>query len=244
LSFEHSFLQQIVDKIKAHENIFEIFVRLLFTKFFVGRNVSMKANDIKSLIKYTMNYFGPFYFFDKLSKFLLAKENGGARTTHQINQVFNLLTYTIDFAMNKLKDEGCAEFKSKFITLENENILNYSKQLIHIIKENLVSDAKYKTEKEEKKKVAEAEKAEGKKKKKKDFKKEAKNNSLFFFTGLINFYEKYLTFLNKTNLKISECEKTQKNIKSVANVLEKAVEDLELKNMQKKILEIKEKLPK
>jgi len=260
-------LQQIVDKIKTHEKLFEIFTSLLFTKFFIGRNVSMKVNDMKHVIKYTMITSGPFYFYERLIKFLVNRENGGARTTHQITQVFNLLTYTTDLAVNKLKDENAAEFRTKFISLDNEDMLSFGKKVLNTIKENLKAEEKTKEEKtkklEEKIKVEKVEEETdltadnneiteitevGKKNKGKKQKKQKKNtkakkeNSSFFFVGIINFYDRYVSFLKKTNLKLSESEKNEKNVKSVASVLEKITEDFELKNMQKKITEIKEKV--
>ena len=218
---------------------------------------------MKYLIKYTINKFGPFYFFEKLSKFLLSKEKGGARTTHQVNQVFNLMTYTIDLTNNKLKDENAAEFRQAFISLDNEDLSKLGKQILHLVKENLKSEEKPleevkadaeadveavaeteapKEEKKEDKKDKKDIKKKNKNKKKKTPEQDAKEKNTFFFIGLISFYDKYVAFLNRSNLALAQNDKIYKNLQSVSNVLEKVAEDYELKNMHKKITEIKEKV--
>jgi type IV secretory pathway VirB10-like protein len=224
---------------------------------------------LKYLIKYTINKFGPFYFFEKLSKFLLNKEKGGARTTHQVNQIFNLMTYTIDLTNNKLKDENAAEFRQTFISLENEDLSKLGKQILHLVKENLKSEEKpleevkadaeanaeavaeteapKEEEKKEDKKDTKDKKDKKKKNKNKNKKKktpeqDAKEKNTFFFIGLISFYDKYVAFLNRSNLALAQNDKIYKNLQSVSNVLEKVAEDYELKNMHKKITEIKDKV--
>jgi hypothetical protein len=252
LQFENSFLQQVIDKIKNNKIIFDLFTDVLFTKFFRGRNISIKTNDLKHLIKFTINYFGPFYFFNKLSKFLLNKEKGGARTTHQVNQIFNLMTYTVDLTNNKLKDENCSQFRQQYINLENEDLIQFGKNILNIIKENLKTEEKPAEEEKldveeskEEEKNDQKDKKDKKKKKKKNKQPrvaDAKTKNSYFFIGLISFYEKYISLLTRTNLTLSESEKAHKNIQSVSNVLIKVAEDYELKNMHKKISEIKEKV--
>ena len=56
-------------------------------KFFAGRDLIIKNQDLKYLIKHSFQYLGLMFFLNKLTKFLLSKENGGSRTTHQIHQV-------------------------------------------------------------------------------------------------------------------------------------------------------------
>jgi hypothetical protein len=93
--FEISFLQQIIGHIRNDDLIFEIFIKELLQKYFKGRNVIIKNNDIKFLIKATLNLKGPLYFLEHIFKFCMDKESGGARTTHQLNQV--IFTITLGF---------------------------------------------------------------------------------------------------------------------------------------------------
>ena len=85
--FEISFLQQIIGHMRNEELIFDTFIKELFQKYFRGRNVIIKNSDIKFLIKSTITLKGPVYFFEHLLKYCVDKDNGGARTTHQLNQV-------------------------------------------------------------------------------------------------------------------------------------------------------------
>jgi hypothetical protein len=159
------------------------------------------------------------------------------------------MTYTIDLTNNKLKDENAAEFRQKYISLENEDMSQFGKHILNIIKENLKTEEKpaeeEKPEVEESKEEDKKDKKDKKKKKKKNKQPrvaDAKTKNTYFFIGLISFYEKYVSLLTRTNLTLSENEKAYKNLQSVSNVLEKVAEDYELKNMQKKITEIKEKV--
>ena len=80
-------MQQIIDTIKNEEVMFQNFVETFFSKFFKGRNIILKNQDIRYLIKNTIGCFGVNLYLEKLLKYINSKENGGARTTHQINQV-------------------------------------------------------------------------------------------------------------------------------------------------------------
>jgi len=159
------------------------------------------------------------------------------------------MTYTIDMTNNKLKDENAAEFRQQYISLKNEDLSHFGKNILCIIKENLKTEEKEaeeeKAEPEESKEEEKKDKKEKKKKNKKNKRprvSDVKTKNTYFFIGLICFYEKFVSLLTRSNLTLTENEMAFKNIKSVSNVLEKAVEDYELKNMHKKISEIKEKL--
>jgi hypothetical protein len=67
--------------------MFNIFLEVIFVKYFKGRNVIIKNHDLRFLIKNTINISGVKVYLEKLLKFVSNKETGGARTAHQINQV-------------------------------------------------------------------------------------------------------------------------------------------------------------
>lgn len=175
------------------------------------------------MIKYTFSTVGPFYYLHKLLHFLHSKEKGGARTNHQINQVFGLMTYTIELTNNKLKDENVAnatDFKKRFITLENENFTQFGVKIEELMEEN-----------------GHHEKDDDETDQAKTHITKAKNS--FFFIGLITFYEKFLSFLKKSGFQVDE--NLNHNISKVTDHLDKGVEKYDLKNMNKKMEEIKGK---
>jgi hypothetical protein len=136
-------------------------------------------------------------------KYISNKEAGGARTAHQINQVFNLLTYCFEIYSNKVKDN------TDIIILTASDLENLTRSIIDNIKNNL------KDENDD-------------------------NRSKMFFIGLINLFEKLLSVINKGN--IESTDKLNKNIKSISNGFEKVVEKFNLKNMENKIKDIKNKI--
>jgi len=254
IQFENSFLQQVIDKMKTNQTIFFQFTEILFSKFFKGRNISIKINDLKYMIKYTFSFIGPHFYLEKLINYLVNKDKGGARTTHQVNQVFNLLTYIIELTNNKLNDDSSSEFKQKFMTDYTKEMNLFSKKIMEVVKENLKAENVNEKETEVKTNDVDEKNLEEKeeittptttpvptKSKKEQTKKandlRSKNN--YFFIGLIIFYERYLTSLIKST-KIDE--NLNKITKKILNILEKIVEKYELKNMDKKIKEIKEKV--
>ncbi len=84
--------------------MFNIFLEIIFVKYFKGRNVIIKNQDLRFLIKNTINNSGVKVYLEKLLKFISNKENGGARTSHQINQVlfFNLGFQPFDLLFRNL----------------------------------------------------------------------------------------------------------------------------------------------
>jgi hypothetical protein len=241
-------------------------VDTIFAKFFRGRNVGIKLNDLKYLIKHSLNITGPFYFLEKLVKYLLSKENGGARTSHQINQVFNMITYILDLSTNKINDENTnsnsntstlSNFKEKFFSIDT--MTNFSKKIIEIIKENVKSETKQIEEEKSNEEVKEDPKEEDmneenkeknakkakrlakKMKKEKNAKNAESQKNNYFFIGLINFFEKFIHTLIKAGIQINNSDKLNKKLKSTSSILEKIVENYKLNNMKKKVTEIKEK---
>ena len=100
--FEQTFLQTIIDLLKGDEKFFNITIDLIFSKFFLGRNTLIKNNDLRMIIKNTLGHYGPIFWTEKLLKFLNVKSQGGARTSFQMNQAFNLLTFILEISGNKI----------------------------------------------------------------------------------------------------------------------------------------------
>jgi hypothetical protein len=67
--------------------MFNLFVDTLLAKFFKGRDLIIRNNDIRYLIKNTISVTGINYYLTRLISFLASKDQGGARTAHQISQV-------------------------------------------------------------------------------------------------------------------------------------------------------------
>ena len=211
-NFENSFLQQIIDIIKGEENVFNQFVSCFFDKFLRGRNVTFTTNDVKFLIKHTLTFCGPFFYFEKLLNFIKSKNQGGARTTHQINQTFVLITYVIDLTINKINEEKNEDtksapkkstvFKEKHLNLNSPSIQLFLQNIIEVIKENLKEEVSENPE--EGQSVPSADPIEEKKRKLKEKElREAKFKSKNLYSNLINLTEKFLLFLIKAGVEIN-----------------------------------------
>ena len=131
INYESNYFQQVFFTIVKNENLYNDFINELFTKILRGRNINIKLNDIKFMLKMfltnedskkNLNFFN---LIQKLINFLEKKENGGARTYHQINQCCYLLQYIIDFIQGK--DNLKKEIK------DNENFDDNCKKVLMII---------------------------------------------------------------------------------------------------------------
>lgn len=69
---------------------------------------------------------------DKLLPYTNNKEQGGSRTTHQLNQAFNLLNYTNDLFINKINEDPNQKQK-----ISQEGAISLTKKILTGIKENL-----------------------------------------------------------------------------------------------------------
>ena len=256
-NFENSFLQQIIDIIKGEDKIFNQFVSCFFDKFLRGRNVTFTTNDVKFLIKHTLNSCGPFFYFEKLLNFIKTKNEGGARTTHQINQTFVLITYVIDLTINKINEDKTEDnitdnqthtvtkkssaFKEKHLNLNNNSIQSILQKIIDTIKDNLKEEATVNPEQIQT--IQSEEPIDEKKNKLKEKElREAKFKSKNLYSNLINLTEKFLLFLIKAGVQINNSDKLNKKLKSITSILEKITERNEMTNMKKKVAELKEKV--
>jgi hypothetical protein len=181
--------------------MFNLFVETLLSKFFKGRDLIIRNNDIRYLVKNTISLTGLNYYLSRLVTFINTKEQGGARTAHQISQVFNLLTYCVELYINKQKE-------GNKVSLSDTELSEFTKSLIELIKQNLKDE------------------------------KDEKRNKLVF-SGIITFVDRLLHVVA-----LFPGEKLNKNIKSLVSAFEKLVEKAELKNMEKKVADIKGKVEK
>jgi len=192
---------------------------------------------------------------EKLLYYVKNKNQGGARTTHQINQAFSLISYVIDLSVNRINEEKnddnnstntnhtvskkLTAFKEKHLILSNLNIQLILKKIIEIITENLKEEAESKENNEmevENKEIPD----KLKRQKEKELKK-AKIKSKNLYSNLISFAEKFLLFLIKAGIEINNPDKVNKKFKSILNTLEKIAENNEMTNMTKKLSDLKEK---
>lgn len=219
--------------------------------------MTFTTNDVKFLIKHTLNSCGPFFYFEKLLNFIKNKNEGGARTTHQINQAFVLITYVIDLTINKINEDKTdnkipdnqtntgakksTAFKEKHLNLENNTIQLIFQKLIEIIKDSLKEEASLNPEQTEPIESEEPVDAKKIKLKEKEL-REAKFKSKNLYTNLINLTEKFLLFLIKAGVQINNSDKLNKKLKTVTSILEKITERNEMTNMKKKVAELKEKV--
>jgi len=155
INYESNYFQQVFFTIVKNDILYNDFINELFTKILRGRNINLKLNDIKFMLKMiltnedskkNLNFF---ILIQKLINFLEKKENGGARTFHQINQCCYLIQYIIDFLQGK--DNLKKEIK------DNENFEDNCQKILKFLFEILNS---FFDENDYKKKVNEMKKKE------------------------------------------------------------------------------------
>lgn len=239
--FEQSFLQQIIDVLKGESEYFVILLDLIFNKFFLGRNCLFKNSDLRFIIKNTIGIYGAHFYLDKLLMYMNTKSKGGARTSFQLNQVFNLLTFVLEISSSKIN--GDETFKEKF----NENhFMKFTQKIYKIVKYHLVDEESLNNEtKEEAKKIEnendEKEKSEKKKNKKKKelHKKEKKNTFEMLLMCLTNFLDRLFSFEKKNNIIIAETDKSQNELfdanEKIIKLINKISYSLNYKNVLNKL---------
>jgi hypothetical protein len=235
--FEQTFLQTIIDLLKGDEKFFNITIDLIFSKFFLGRNTLIKNNDLRMVIKNTLGQYGPIFWTEKLLKFLNVKSEGGARTSFQINQAFNLLTFVLEISGNKILT--VENFKDK---LHENDFVKIMKKLIQYVKAHLAEDGKEDNKEEDndnKEKENENEEKKNKKKNKKD-KKKKKNQKKNLLEMILLCMSNYLDRLFSFERKIEFYCKDNKNEIYLANekivkLIQKISTSLNYKNVLHKI---------
>ena len=102
IKFDNNYFKQILEVIETNEIILTNFMNELFDKIFKGRNISIKLKEIKFIVKsFILNK--KINFMDVLEKLLSyakKKEEGGCRTTFQLNQIVILLQYVLELLNN------------------------------------------------------------------------------------------------------------------------------------------------
>lgn len=95
-------MQQILDILKTSNSFLDIFNEKLIDKYFKGRNLTFKNQDIRYLIRNCLKIKGPYYFIKLILKYGKDKNNGGARTAYQLKQIFDIINYTLEQFINKI----------------------------------------------------------------------------------------------------------------------------------------------
>lgn len=226
MHFEASFLQQVLDIIKSSEELFNLFVKALFEKYFKGRNTIMKNQDIRYLIKLTFNSKGPFYYMSIIMQYCDLKENGGGRTPHQLKQAIDLINYVVDQFGNKIsnkKDKHNKE-ESKF-DVDKYLDMHQSFQAIIATVAKRIKHLGAKSDEELK----------------------ASKDLHSLLGGLINFVTKLVAFMKKnTHLLLKNTEEGKTTVKSLEFIVANTKKLLEripnLKSLEEKVIGIEEHL--
>ena len=177
IKFDNGYFKQTLDLIANDKDFSEIFINELFNKLFKGRNITIKIKEMKYILKTiltnekiikNMNYFD---IMELIINYAKEKQNGGCRTSFQLNQVVYLLQYMTEIInINEIK---------KFLPDKNEQ----KKRLIKIIEiflnsiNDLINKEDYEFDKNISKKSLEIKNENIKRKK--------------------NFFSEMLNFLNK-----------------------------------------------
>ena len=127
IKFDNGYFKQILDLISDQKDLFDIFIHELFNKLFKGRNITIKIKEMKYIIKSilindkiskNLNYFD---VMELILNYAKEKQNGGCRTSFQLNQVVYLLQYMVEIVtINEIK---------KNLTNKDEN----KKRLLKIV---------------------------------------------------------------------------------------------------------------
>ena len=193
IKFDNGYFKQTLDLIANDKDFSEIFINELFNKLFKGRNITIKIKEMKYILKTiltnekiikNMNYFD---IMELILNYAKEKQNGGCRTSFQLNQVVYLLQYMTEIInINEIK---------KFLPDKSEQ----KKKLIQIIEiffnsiNDLINKEDYEFDKNINKKNLEIKNENIKKKKN-------------FFSEMLNFFNK----LKKNFEVIKEKEFNQK----------------------------------
>ena len=127
IKFDNGYFKQTLDLISSEKDLLELFIHELFEKLFKGRNISIKVKDMKFILKSILinekiiKYLNYFDIMELIINYAKEKQNGGCRTTFQLNQVVYLLQYMVEIInINEIK---------KYLSDKNEQ----KKRLLKII---------------------------------------------------------------------------------------------------------------
>ena len=110
IKFDNGYFKQILEIISNEKDLFEIFIQELFNKLFKGRNITIKIKEMKFILKSILindkivkeiNYFD---IMELILNYAKERQNGGCRTSFQLNQVVFLLQYMLEIInINEIK---------------------------------------------------------------------------------------------------------------------------------------------
>ena len=110
IKFDNGYFKQILELISNEKDLYEVFIQELFNKLFKGRNITIKIKEMKYILKSIlindkiikeMNYFD---IMELILNYAKEKQNGGCRTSFQLNQVVFLLQYMVEIInINEIK---------------------------------------------------------------------------------------------------------------------------------------------
>jgi len=110
IKFDNGYFKQILELISNEKDLYEVFIQELFNKLFKGRNITIKIKEMKFILKSIlindkiikeMNYFD---IMELILNYAKEKQNGGCRTSFQLNQVVFLLQYMVEIInINEIK---------------------------------------------------------------------------------------------------------------------------------------------
>ena len=110
IKFDNGYFKQILELISDQKDLFDIFIHELLNKLFKGRNITIKIKEMKYIIKSilindkiskNLNYFD---VMELILNYAKEKQNGGCRTSFQLNQVVYLLQYMVEIVtINEIK---------------------------------------------------------------------------------------------------------------------------------------------
>ena len=243
IKFDNGYFKQALDIISTNQEICNIFIKELFDKLFKGRNITIKLKEMKFILKSLLleekiiKFKKFFDFLEIILSYAHEKENGGSRTSFQLNQVVFLLQYLIEILNLKEINQNLPE--------NNEKIKKLSKFLNDFkgsVKE-FVDKNDNMEEKKMNKKEIEAKKEKIKRKKmffgemynflnklKKYFKNEFEDKEINKIVGEINdLYKNTITVKYTVVINMNNDKKNKKEKKELKNK-EKEKENEDNKN--------------
>ena len=230
IKFDNGYFKQALEIISTNQEICSIFIKELLDKLFKGRNITIKLKEMKFILKSLlsdekiMKFMKFFDLLELILSYAHEKENGGSRTSFQLNQVVFLLQYLIEILNLKEINQNLPDKNEK-----NQKLIKILGDFKNSVNE-FVDKSDYMEEKMNKKEIAKRnEKIKRKKvffgemnkflnKLKKYFKNEFEDKDINKIVGEINdLYKntisvKYTVIINaNNNNKKNEKEKNNKN---------------------------------
>lgn len=222
-------------------------ISTIFEKFLRGRNVIIKNQDIRYIIKHCIKSKDPVEFIMMLMKYLNFKDNGGARTSFQIKQVYDLLIYTIDLFSNKInKNSDKLNKNQKTEDNKNKQKINHASSLSGQVQDSNKNDNDFnKYLKYDSLKLVLA--TITSRLKEKNTSSQNQKDDKILYQCILNFLHKLFFFMKKNKVASSsdDIANFNKSITFIINSSKAIIKDIpDLKSMNEKLLDIEESLSK